>query len=934
MAIYYVSTVGSDSNDGLSKLTPWQTAARVVAQLNTVGGIPGDEYLFEGGETFPTTERLAILSSVDADSEPVRISSYGPRGRATILLTENTEGLIIFDSNAIVEDINIIREDGYATATKQGIVAFGFASSPTTAFTKTIIRRCNISGFYEGISIAIFFLAGVYKNVLIQDCYVYDCKRTGILSYADRSADPNSYLSLTVDNCKVEKIYGVAGISSGNLIVLGSTEDSVIKNCVGKGVAGASLAANAFWFYDSYGGTLEDCVASEMQCTGPDGGGGGVDIDCSNITVQRNYFYNCEGPGLLCLNGKGNIFRYNVLVNCCLDTNTSIVGAINYFGFTSDSLSADLTSSAQIYNNLIVMPPGEVNPGISVNHAEDKALIANNIVVIQNASANALELPTFTTGSATIQGNCYWDTTAAPSFKRGSTTYSGLAAWQAIGYEKVGSTNVGQVTDPDVALTFGSYRLKNFVPQSATVRDFEPPILPLLDYDLLKLYDVSGFRVFEPQLGPFVLEPNLSNLTVSGGSSTGDITTIAGSTPAATALRDALISTGTINANVTQISGDATAADNLEALLDGTGGVTLAGNLSGTVGTVTTLTNLPAAPSNWLTAAAIATNAIDADALSTDAVTEIQSGLATSAGLTAATTGLSTLTAAQVWNHATRELTALPALPTDWITAAAISSGAVTKLATGIEAAMLNDGDGQALIDAIVDFINTNLDLPALELAAIADSVWARLTSIGPPDGSYGALLISRLDATITSRSTFDPATTSVTASNMRGTDGAITSLAGIATSANVTAAQTAIITRGDAAWTTATGFSTYDGSDTPGTATLLARLTAIRAGHLDTIPTLSTLGSSDIATALNSYGAARTSDVQVDVTVNPTPVTGGFGDGDRTHLTEVWQKQNLDPTTPVTRAKNGDVVTETFGNVTVTHTSNGTDTVTSTRST
>jgi hypothetical protein len=52
---------------------------------------------------------------------------------------------------------------------------------------------------------------------------------------------------------------------------------------------------------------------------------------------------------------------------------------------------------------------------------------------------------------------------------------------------------------------------------------------------------------------------------------------------------NALVS-GNLHANVATISLDATAANNLEALLDGTGGVTLSGDLSGSVGSVTGLT--------------------------------------------------------------------------------------------------------------------------------------------------------------------------------------------------------------------------------------------------------------------------------------------------------------------------------------------------------
>jgi hypothetical protein len=48
----------------------------------------------------------------------------------------------------------------------------------------------------------------------------------------------------------------------------------------------------------------------------------------------------------------------------------------------------------------------------------------------------------------------------------------------------------------------------------------------------------------------------------------------------------------------------------------------------------------------------------------------------------------------------------------------------------------------------------------------------------------------------------------------MRGTNGAITSLTGIATATNVSDAQVAILTQGNSAWVTATGFSTLTSED------------------------------------------------------------------------------------------------------------------------
>jgi hypothetical protein len=77
-----------------------------------------------------------------------------------------------------------------------------------------------------------------------------------------------------------------------------------------------------------------------------------------------------------------------------------------------------------------------------------------------------------------------------------------------------------------------------------------------------------------------------------------------------------------------------------------TGNIT--GNLSGSVGSVTGAITLPTIPNNWITAAGIATDAIDSDAISASAVTEIQAGLSTGGG---------GATPAQIWDYALTSIT-------------------------------------------------------------------------------------------------------------------------------------------------------------------------------------------------------------------------------------------------------------------------------------
>lgn len=132
-------------------------------------------------------------------------------------------------------------------------------------------------------------------------------------------------------------------------------------------------------------------------------------------------------------------------------------------------------------------------------------------------------------------------------------------------------------------------------------------------------------------------------------------------------------------------------------------------------GTVTTLTNLPAAPTDWLTA----------DAVKADAVTKIQSGLATPTNITAGTITTAT------------NLTNLPSIPANWLTGTGVDASAVTKLQANLalEATLTAiKGAGWstetlAAIDVLIDAIKAKTDLiPATP--AVADEYDAALAAI------------------------------------------------------------------------------------------------------------------------------------------------------------------------------------------------------------
>lgn len=95
-----------------------------------------------------------------------------------------------------------------------------------------------------------------------------------------------------------------------------------------------------------------------------------------------------------------------------------------------------------------------------------------------------------------------------------------------------------------------------------------------------------------------------------------NVLTVSGATTLTGAVTASNASNNIVGIDVAKISGDSGAADNAESFFDGTG---YAGT-NNVIPTVTTLTNLPSIPANWLTAAGIAADAITAAKIADGAI--------------------------------------------------------------------------------------------------------------------------------------------------------------------------------------------------------------------------------------------------------------------------------------------------------------------------
>src|SRR3990167_4454755 len=230
------------------------------------------------------------------------------------------------------------------------------------------------------------------------------------------------------------------------------------------------------------------------------------------------------------------------------------------------------------------------------------------------------------------------------------------------------------------------------------------------------------------------------------------------------------------------------------------------GSVTGAVGSVTGAVGSVAA--GGITAASIATNAIDADALAADAVTEIQAGLATPTNITAGTiTTVTNLTNAPTNGDltATMKTSITTAVPTAAVNAAAVwDLDATAHQTTGTF--------GQAIGDPVAD---TNTIYGAVVTGAAGATVAADIIAV---KADTAAILLDTAEigaagAGLTNIGTIATVTNLTNLPAAAALEATLTAMKG-ATFAGATDSLEAIRDRGDAAWITATGFSTHSAAD------------------------------------------------------------------------------------------------------------------------
>jgi hypothetical protein len=348
--IYYLDSVGgNDENNGTSPSTAWQSLDRVYR----VSFAPGDQILLKAGGVW--SGQLWPKGS-GAEANPIIVDTYGTGPRPTI----NGDGLA---KDAVrlynqeyweISNLEITNYDPAGRGNRRGVRVLGQDGG---MLDHVYLRDLDVHdvngdlselGYGEPTGGIVFdvLLGSVttkFNDVLVEGCYVYDCDRSGILTWTEwqRLAGPEwvPHTNVVIRDNVVENAGGAGILVGGADAPL--IEHNVAARCVAR--AGRDVA---IWVWETDDAVMQ---SNEAYLTQDAGDAQGFDIDgrTRRTIVQYNYSHDNHGGFILLCEAPGPpdkyfndeaIVRYNISQN---DSSCSI-----------KLMGANITN-VQIYNNTI-----------------------------------------------------------------------------------------------------------------------------------------------------------------------------------------------------------------------------------------------------------------------------------------------------------------------------------------------------------------------------------------------------------------------------------------------------------------------------------------------------------------------------------------------------------------------------------------------------
>jgi hypothetical protein len=394
---------------------------------------------------------------------------------------------------------------------------------------------------------------------------------------------------------------------------------------------------------------------------------------------------------------------------------------------------------------------------------------------------------------------------------------------------------------------------------------------------------------------------------VTVGTLNNDVITNAALAPSAiTEIQAGLATQASLDTKASQASVDTKASQaSVDALPDAVwdealSGHTIAGSTGKKLADTSTLTvgDIPAGLSaqqvwEYTTRALTGTQATNLAAIPNIPTNPLLTNDARLNNLDATISSRSTLTAAQIRTELATELARLDvAVSTRLATAGYTTPPTTAQIATAVEAALLNDADGQALLAAIQAAVQALFDQQAdVPVSTLVGLIAAQITA-DHGSGSYTTANVSALALEATAQAI--KAKTDNLPSDPADQSELVTLINTKASQASVNAIPTTPLLAAN-----------YTAPDNAGIAAIKAKTDNLPVDPAD---------QSELAQLIAA-------------------IPQGLTTQQNTRLTQLWQQAGFDSAVPVVRDKEGDVITETIGTTVITHTAtNAGDTVTTER--
>jgi len=443
MSTYYISTSGSDSNNGTSSNTPWKS----ISKVNATTFKAGDNIYFQGGQTFGGGLQFQTADG-GSSTTPVTVSSYGS-GKATIS-SGGSDGALVMNGGGIW--FTNLKFVGKPNGKNHDGIQF-----ETVDAKRSNIRvvDCEITGYgFAGVKIMSDRSTSAYTDVQITGCNIHDNVDSGVVSYATARATINN---VYIARNNVYSNYG-DGTSyvTGNGLMLGGLNNAVVERneSYNNGWKGGN-GGLGIWAYESNAVTFQYNESyNNHSLRGHDGGGFDFDADTSNSTMQYNYSHDNDGHGFQLNQWRNdsiftnNTIRYNITQN---DGRKNNYAGIEAWGKVLNS---------SFYNNTIYTSPsseGGSPSGIKVHNSSVGGLYVSNVnfsnnIIIATGGTRLIYVPSAETAGAKnlkFTGNLYWTKGSSVVFNYGDKIYGSLSSLQSsTGQEKLNGGSTGVFADP------------------------------------------------------------------------------------------------------------------------------------------------------------------------------------------------------------------------------------------------------------------------------------------------------------------------------------------------------------------------------------------------------------------------------------------------------------------------------------------------------